>query len=280
MLIKFINDYRQIILSCAEQNYTKQKTEDVLLAIELYRYKKYQQIPRIKELNQIINTIYKTKSDENSDENNEKNTSYLWISEQDSCSACSQLDGQIFNEKPQRPHPNCNCEIKEISEEEADDKKAKHKENMDKRDKAVDKLNEGTKFDDNGNPKSELKSTGKCAKYISNALDSGGIKIARKESAYQHGEPLKDSGFKSIKNYEHKDGDTYEMPERYVPKKGDVSVLDKTEKHRDGHMAMYNGEQWKSDFKQKDMWGGSIRDENPSYTIYRNPDWNTWDTDK
>ena len=50
----------------------------------------------------------------------------------------------------------------------------------------------------------------------------------------------------------------------------DRKADDKTEKHPDGHMAMYDGKEWKSDFNQNDMWGGSIRNENPSYKIYSN----------
>ena len=54
-------------------------------------------------------------------------------------------------------------------------------------------------------------------------------------------------------------------------------IFQATEKHTDGHMVMFNGKQWVSDYKQRDMWGGNIRQEAPSYTIYRHPDWNEWD---
>jgi hypothetical protein len=43
---------------------------------------------------------------------------------------------------------------------------------------------------------------------------------------------------------------------------------------------MFNGKQWVSDFKQRDMWGGSARQYAPSYVIYRLPHWNTWEVDK
>jgi hypothetical protein len=63
------------------------------------------------------------------------------------------------------------------------------------------------------------------------------------------------------------------MPEKYKNKNGDVVVFDKTTNHENGHIAMFDGDQWISDFKQNDMWGGSIRKEAPSYKIYRNPLW-------
>ena len=35
------------------------------------------------------------------------------------------------------------------------------------------------------------------------------------------------------------------------PQKGDIYVQDKTQTHEDGHMAIYNGTNWVSDFIQK-----------------------------
>lgn len=40
-------------------------------------------------------------------------------------------------------------------------------------------------------------------------------------------------------------------------KKGDIIVLEAVENHPRGHIAMYSGNKWISDFVQSDMWGGS-----------------------
>ena len=270
MLIKFINDYRQIILSCAEQNYTKNKTEDVLLAIELYRYKKYQQIPRIKELNQIINTIYKTKSDENSEENNEKNASYLWISEQDSCSACSQLDGQIFNEKPQRPHPNCNCEIKEISEEETDSKRDKS--GFGKDPKTGKPVNKADTFDKMKQIASENRANGKpfgnglCARGVRAGLEAGGFDIPPKdyEHAENFGKLAEKNGFEKIFDQNTK---------YYLEKPGDIAVMQPLQNKDHGHVAMNTDQGWYSDFEQKDKFGSNGYRDRGTFEIYRNSNW-------
>ena len=229
----------------------------------------------------------------------------MWTAEDDACDECQDLDGEIFDEMPERPHPNCNCDISKYTDEDEDDedkdpekprkkpKKSKpddkngkkHHKNKKKMKKAVKHLKEKTKFDDKGRPKSEYKSIGKCAKYVNNALKAGGINIDKHKntkvingkrvdpkyaSAYRYGGYLEKEGFKPIENYEHKDGDKYGKPKNYIEKKGDIVVFDKTEKHPDGHMAMYDGKEWKSDFNQNDMWGGGIRNENPSYKIYSN----------
>lgn len=52
----------------------------------------------------------------------------------------------------------------------------------------------------------------------------------------------------------------------YCPKKGDVVVFENTDNHFWGHVAMYNGNQWISDFKQKSMF---VYKESVPYKIYR-----------
>ena len=41
--------------------------------------------------------------------------------------------------------------------------------------------------------------------------------------------------------------------EGYTPRKGDISVVPKNSNHVFGHIAVYNGQQWVSDFKQNTM---------------------------
>ena len=68
------------------------------------------------------------------------------------------------------------------------------------------------------------KSTHMCAAYVAAALKAGGFKFTNQASAY--------------------------MYQRGSPKKGDVYVQDRTKSHVHGHMAMYSGKQWVSDFFQ------------------------------
>ena len=57
----------------------------------------------------------------------------------------------------------------------------------------------------------------------------------------------------------------------YTPQAGDVAVIQPYDGgNPSGHTAMYNGSQWVSDFRQRDMWSGpGFRSNQPSYVIYR-----------
>ncbi len=100
-------------------------------------------------------------------------------------------------------------------------------------------------------------SVGKCAKYVRWALEAGGMKTdGRPRSAKDYGPFLLKKGFKEVP-----DGDY---------QKGDISVIDSFKNNPDGHTAMYNGENWVSDFVQKTLYPGrSYRDAEPNYKIYR-----------
>ena len=117
-------------------------------------------------------------------------------------------------------------------------------------DKAVKYLNS------NASPKS----TGYCAKSVRLAINAGGIDInPHPISAKDYGASLEKSGFESV------------LTTNYDPVKGDISVIQPyTNGSPHGHIAMYNGEQWVSDFMQRDMWGGpGYRKNKPDYSIYR-----------
>ena len=60
-------------------------------------------------------------------------------------------------------------------------------------------------------------------------------------------------------------------PANYTPQKGDVIVFERFPNHPDGHTAMYSGEQWISDFRQRTPWPNQSEAKNygPSYKIYR-----------
>lgn len=83
------------------------------------------------------------------------------------------------------------------------------------------------------------KSTGYCAKYVANALEAGGFKFTRQPSAYLYHTKgiIKKLGFTPISR-----------PSK--PKKGDIYVQDKNSSHPDGHIAMFSGSKWISDFIQ------------------------------
>ncbi len=56
----------------------------------------------------------------------------------------------------------------------------------------------------------------------------------------------------------------------YTPIRGDIVVLQPTANSSShGHIAMYNGEQWISDFPQNDFWGGSAYRNQAEYTFFR-----------
>ena len=61
----------------------------------------------------------------------------------------------------------------------------------------------------------------------------------------------------------------------YDPLAGDVAVLQAWNDHTSGHMEMYNGDQWVSDYFQGQAfwpWAGSAGATNlPGFTIYRYP---------
>lgn len=103
-------------------------------------------------------------------------------------------------------------------------------------------------------------SQGMCAKYTRQAIEAGGVTLARHNSAKDYGPSLEAVGFQAL-NY---------SPAAF--KKGDVAIIDAFAGHPHGHMMMYDGTQWISDFKQRTFYpGAAYRKAQPSYTIYRYP---------
>ena len=82
-------------------------------------------------------------------------------------------------------------------------------------------------------------SVGACAKYVANALQNAGFSFTRQRSAYMYhtNGTLSAMGFSQISGGS--------------PQKGDIYVEDRTNTHPDGHIAIYNGSNWVSDFIQK-----------------------------
>ncbi len=122
-------------------------------------------------------------------------------------------------------------------------------------------------------------STHNCAAVVRAALNEGGFNVQAPNGGHGYaknfGSSLEDAGFETVASSMHS-GDqpaTY-PPARYAPQSGDVVVMDTypTSTNQAGHMAMYDGTQWISDFKQNQFWPGQhYQDYGSSYVIYRYP---------
>jgi hypothetical protein len=114
---------------------------------------------------------------------------------------------------------------------------------------------------------------GKCATFVREAIEAGGLTISRagSGSAKDYGPRLVLAGFIAQVGA----GTPYQ--------KGDVAVIDGFTKsagdgikkdHADGHLAVYDGTQWISDFKQtgiKPYPGSDYEKAKPRFVIYRYP---------
>lgn len=99
---------------------------------------------------------------------------------------------------------------------------------------------------DNAQPKSQHE----CARYVRLAIQAGGCPTYfHPASAKEYDVFLPKLGFKEI------------PITGYKPVKGDIIVIKPPQDqsgHEHGHIAMFNGKIWISDFRQRDMYGGSI----------------------
>ena len=93
-----------------------------------------------------------------------------------------------------------------------------------------------------------------CAWFVMRAMQKGGCPIGI-APAWYYKYLLPKYNFKEV-----------DSSDNYIPKKGDIIVIEKSENHIWGHIAMYNGKQWISDFKQKNM--NPYKDKYP-YVIFR-----------
>jgi len=106
----------------------------------------------------------------------------------------------------------------------------------------------------------EPKSLGKCAKYVRLAINEGGISnIYGHATEYYATDKLVKYGFSKIGT----DLDSIRL------EKGDIVAFGSVKGHKYGHIAMWTGTQWVSDFKQKSFWVANQYSVDKKYAIYR-----------
>ena len=91
--------------------------------------------------------------------------------------------------------------------------------------------------------------------FVKNAIIAGGLPIHGTGSAKNMGLTLSQVGFQKITG---------------APQLGDVVVIQSIENHPDGHVCIYDGHQWLSDFAQRTLYPGSAyRKAHPPFQLYR-----------
>jgi hypothetical protein len=107
------------------------------------------------------------------------------------------------------------------------------------------------------------RSQSSCARYVRLAIEAGGgeIKPPNPLSAKEYGPKLAEIGFRKVDSTS------------YIPLKGDVVVFQAPSTSPHGHIQMFNGAIWVSDFRQHDAHdiypGPRYREERVAYEIYR-----------
>jgi hypothetical protein len=109
----------------------------------------------------------------------------------------------------------------------------------------------------------ETKSKGSCAGYVMRGFWHGGCPVGL-VPAYGYGKILPLMGFQEVQTKD------------YTPRKGDVSVLPQNNSHVFGHIAVYNGKQWVSDFRQNNMLCSKAYRDNGKFQIFRITDGWHW----
>ena len=102
-----------------------------------------------------------------------------------------------------------------------------------------------------------------CAGYVMRGMWHGGCPIGL-IPAYAYSKTLPQMGFEEI------------SVKVYKPMKGDISVVPSNNIHPFGHIAVYNGKQWVSDFKQNHILPSKAYKANGKYQIFRATDGWHW----
>lgn len=103
-----------------------------------------------------------------------------------------------------------------------------------------------------------ISSQKRCGEFTRKAIRAGGIDIGNAPYAKNYGNNLERAGFRVLGQ-----GETLQ--------EGDVVIIQPYDGGNPaGHMAIYDGINWYSDFRQRDMWSGpGYRSARPAYKIYR-----------
>lgn len=102
---------------------------------------------------------------------------------------------------------------------------------------------------------------GHCAAAVRSAVDFAlGKHIDKVLAAKDYAPSYEKIGFKQVFSYP--EG----KKEDYKPVLGDISII---QYEPYGHICMFTTKGWVSDFMQRDMYGGKIREKNPPFDIYR-----------
>ncbi|MFO6299030.1 hypothetical protein [Rahnella selenatireducens] len=101
-------------------------------------------------------------------------------------------------------------------------------------------------------------STHRCARYTRQAIEAGGVHLDNIPDAKDYGASLERAGFR-------------EVPAGSTLVAGDVAIIQPYQGgNPSGHMTMYDGTTWFSDFRQTSMYPGQgYRNTHPAYKIYR-----------
>jgi hypothetical protein len=108
-------------------------------------------------------------------------------------------------------------------------------------------------------------SLGYCARYVREAIEAGGVILVRHASAKDYGPSLTKVGFRSIC-----DSNSLKL---YRHQSGDVAVIQPIVGSPDGHMCMFGGTYWTSDFVQYHgvYPGPTYRKLRPAFSIFGYP---------
>lgn len=95
-----------------------------------------------------------------------------------------------------------------------------------------------------------------CTWYVMRAMWRGGCPVGI-APAYAYHKILPQIGFEEV------------SMKGYVPQKGDISVLPRNSQSPFGHIAVYNGKLWVSDYPQSSIFPGTAYRQSGKYQIYR-----------
>jgi hypothetical protein len=103
-----------------------------------------------------------------------------------------------------------------------------------------------------------FRSLGKCAAYTRKAIEAGGVLLKHQLYARDYGSSLREVGFRPL------------LLNSGPYQEGDVVIIEGCKGAPAGHMAMFDGSLWVSDFKQSELYPGpAYRNSKARYTVYR-----------